>query len=384
MKGVTRSDLRSLAADRAGPCVSLFLPITPGRPQENAVRLRSQIQRAVDLSADFTGPETADRLLAAARQLAGSKTLGTDSGHGLAHFAGLDGEHTFALRAEPPLRAVVGSVFYLRPLIAEVEPARFFLLTLSHRRAALYQGTADNLQLMEVPEMPKGIADALQTHDRDEPLTLHSFRRGGGAGAAEAIFHGHGVGIDDHKDDLVRYFRAVDHAVWNVLRDETAPLLLAGVRYLFPLYAQANSYPHLHAEGVPGNPDRSPRGDLHRAAWSLAAPLFTDRAAEAAELFRRLEGTDRAVTGVTDLIAAAREGGLASLFVTPGAEAWGRVGPEGRMDLRTAYAPGDDELYNVAAVHVLRHGGSVYQVDPAALGRHAGAGVRWFHQSGHP
>jgi hypothetical protein len=59
--------------------------------------------------------------------------------------------------------------------------------------------------------VPRNLAEALLTHDRDEALTFHTRPTSGGSWGA--IFEGHGVGIDDAKDDLLRYFQKIDRAL---------------------------------------------------------------------------------------------------------------------------------------------------------------------------
>ena len=347
----------------------MYSPLTPGRADENRTRLRTLTKRAAERLADADDAGMADRLLAPLRQMAAGKQP-TPMGGGLGYFASPAGHTALALHSPPVERVAVGSVFVVRPLLPEACDAGYFLLALSHRAATLYRGTSAGIHPVEVPGMPAGIEDALRTHDSDEPLTLHSFRRN----RAEAIFHGHGVGIDDHKDDLVRYFRAVDRAVHPVLRGESDPLVLAGVGYLFPLYAEANSYPHLESSGVPGNPDYATLDALHRAAWPLVA---TDAAAErAVRQFRQARGTGRTTCNIQQIVEAAVAGGLETLLLTPMAEAWGHYDPAGhRVEVSASPGSGNDELWNLAAVHVLRHRGEVYEVEPEGLDGSAGGAV---------
>ena len=59
---------------------------------------------------------------------------------------------------------------------------------------------------------------------------------------------------DDTKENLLKYFRLIDRGLHDLFEDERAPLVLAGVEYLFPIYREANTYPRLIEEGIPGNP----------------------------------------------------------------------------------------------------------------------------------
>jgi len=50
-----------------------------------------------------------------------------------------------------------------------------------------------------------------------------------------------------------------------------APLVLAGVEYLFPIYQEANTYPDLVEEGITGNPENLKPEELHDLVgqWNL-------------------------------------------------------------------------------------------------------------------
>src|SRR5690242_4678346 len=100
-------------------------------------------------------------------------------------------------------------------------------------------------------------------------------------GRRATIFHGQGVGTDDEKGQLLHFFQQIDRGLHPLFANEQAPLILAGVAYLFPLYREANPYAHLIEEGVPGNPDLTSLETLHKQGWTIAAPFFLRRRQEA-------------------------------------------------------------------------------------------------------
>jgi len=55
-------------------------------------------------------------------------------------------------------------------------------------------------------------------------------------------------------EPIIEYLRTLDAALHEMLREESAPFVLAGVEYLWPLYRAANTYPHLIEGGVAGKP----------------------------------------------------------------------------------------------------------------------------------
>lgn len=369
-------DLSVLVANRPGPCVSVYAGATPGGGKANITRLRSQVKLAGRMLAPWADAGTARQVLGPLEDWLHDADRGASAAHGWACFAAREFFRVHETSAFVLDKAAVGTVFEIRPLLAHAGGGeRFFVLTLSHKGAKLFAGTSRSLSPVRVPGMPKGIDDALRAHDSDEPLELHSFRRGTGPATAEAIFHGHGVGIDDHKDDLVRYFRAIDRALRPTLRGESAPLVLAAVGYLGPLYAEANSYPHLSHHQVPGNADRLKVGALHAAAWPVVASAFASRIDAAVCQYDEFRGTGRTAEEPADLVRAAANGDIGTLFIDPSVDVWGRS-ESGTSAADSRSGPRAEELTNLAAVHVLRHAGTVYPVTAARLHGQAFAGIR--------
>jgi hypothetical protein len=100
---------------------------------------------------------------------------------------------------------------------------------------------------------------------------LQTPRRGcpGAARGKSAIYHGQGGGVEHEKADITAYFRIIEQALGTLLHEERAPLLFAGVDFLFPLYREVNSYAYFVEEPVPRNPAQWSAVELHRHAMPL-------------------------------------------------------------------------------------------------------------------
>jgi hypothetical protein len=252
------------------------------------------------------------------------------------------------------------------------------VLALSQNQVRLLQGTALGLHEVDVDGLPTSLAQALRFHDRDEPLIFHT-HPSLGLGRWGAIFSGQGVGIDTAKRDLLLYFRHIDRGLHQVLRGEHAPLVLASVAYLWPIYHEANTYPHLLEHGVPGNPDHLSEKELHEKAWAVVKPAFADAEARAAAQYAQLAGTGRTSCDVAEVVRAAYSGHVAILFVGRGRQRPGGFDPvSGVVQLHETPCPGDEDLLNGAAISTLLHGGLVYVTDPDKVpGGGPLAAIRW-------
>jgi len=180
------------------------------------------------------------------------------------------------------------------------------------------------------------------------------------------MFHGQGAGLDNEKQTILHYFQQIDRGLHELFHDETAPLVLAGVEFLLPIYHEANTYPHLLPEGVPGNPERLKGRDeiLREQAWSIAQPFVLKEQQDALAEFEEYQDTDRTSGNVSALVPAACYGQIESLFVALDQEQWGTFEPATyRLDLHETAAPGDEDLLDLAARQTILHGGAVYTLE---------------------
>jgi hypothetical protein len=245
----------------------------------------------------------------------------------------------------------------------------FYILALSQNEVRLLQATRHSVQEVELPGVPKSMAEALRVDEHEAQLQFHTSTRspGGQGGDRPGVYFGTGGTGDERNTDLQRFFHLVDEGVRAKLGPSAAPMLLAGVEYLHPLYRAANEYPHLLEDGLTGNPEGVRPEELHAEAWEVVRPLITAGRAAAAEQFRRLNGAgDKlASTNLDEIVPAAFFSRVESLFVTPTGQAWGRFDPEASTVTRHDRPEADDDdLYDLAAVQTYLNGGNVYAVTP--------------------
>ena len=374
MNPFTREGVADLLAEREGPCLSLFVPSRPGE----GAWWRQALATAEDklLSIGFRAAAAAE-FLAPARAALGE--LAPDAGPGtLALFLGRGWRRLYHLPFDAPPRVALGRLFLITPLLPLLSgDGAFHVLALSSNRTRLLRCTRETVAPVAMPGAPANLDEALARHDVDEVLNYHV--RPLGAGRWAAIFNGHGVGIDDAKDDLLLYFRAIGHALKRAANGDRAPLVLAAVGHLHPLFRRACDLPGLLPEGLPGCPDRLSDDELRRRAWALVEPVFGRRRDEALATYRRLSGTGRTASAVEEVVPAAWRGEIETLFVATDRTLWGQIDPgSGRVVRSDEPIPRDDDLLNVASASVLRHGGVVYPLPAAETPEGASlAGIRW-------
>jgi hypothetical protein len=158
----------------------------------------------------------------------------------------------------------------------------------------------------------------------------------------------------------------VDEGISEVLRGQQAPLVLAGVDYLHPIYHEANTYPHLVDDGIEGNPKELSAEELHAQVWPIVHPILAADQRDAAAQYRQLAGagSERASSELDQVIPAAYHGQIETLFVALDLERWGVFDPDSnKMELHREAQPGDEDLLDLAAVHTVLNSGTVYAVE---------------------
>jgi hypothetical protein len=360
----TRDDLKTLLAEHRSPCISLFMPTHRGGAEEDPIRWRKHLAEAEErlVKAGWRTAEVKE-LLAPGRRLLDDMTFWKNQSDGLAAFVAPQFLRLFRLPLAFKDLVVVANRVYITPLLPLLSGnGRFFVLALSQNAVRLLQGTRQSVSEVDLKGVPRNLAEALLTHDRDEPLTFHARPTSGGGWGA--IFEGHGVGIDNKKEDLLRYFQRIDQGLHPLLREAKAPLVLAAVDYLQPIYRQANTYAHLLESGIAGNPDRLSSKELHDLAWPLVQPLFEEAQQRAAAQYRHLAGTGHASGDLEAVVAAAYDGRVETLFVALDRRVWGVFDPSaGHVEQHEQALFGDVDLLDLAAAHTLAHGRIVYAVE---------------------
>ncbi len=179
---------------------------------------------------------------------------------------------------------------------------------------------------------------------------------------------------DDRKQEVVRFFQELDRAIHDHLHNKTVPLVLAGVDYLMPIYREVSGHQNLLPEGISGNPDLASSVDLHEKAWEIVRPMIISDREKAAERFQDLVGTGKASAQLDEVVTAAFDGRIDTLFVAETDERWGQFDPANR-EVRHFDEPrnGAEDLLDFAAVRTFMNGGTVYALEGDRLPEAAGS-----------
>lgn len=378
-------ELKTLIEHPHSPCVSLYMPMQKAGPEirQNPIRFKNLIREAEErLDAMGIRHTEAINFLQPAMEL-DTTDFWEHQDRGLAIFISSQVFRYYHLPMECQELVVVSDRFHLKPLLHLTNnDGKFYVLALSQKDAKFFEGTRSGLNEVEVENMPKSIDEALLY---DETAKEGQFRIATPKGSTSnpftrsqpGAFHGQGSpDRDQHQEAILQYFHAIDAALHEKLRNRKAPLILAGVEYLHPIYREANSYPHLLEEGITRRPELFQAEELHAEAWPIVEPLFQQSQQDAMELYQQLAGEDtgKASSDLKEIISAAYYQRIDSLFVPVGQQIWGEFDSDSMaVDLHPEPQPNDEDMLDFAAIHTLLNGGTVYVVKPEQMPNDASA-----------
>lgn len=293
-----------------------------------------------------------ESLLGKARELLEDEDFWKHQREGLALFMAPGFFRSYRLPIEVPAKQVVADAFDIRPLLPMLaNDGHFYILAISENEVRLFDASRYGVQELRPDGVPTSMAEALWSDTNEKQIQWHS-----GAGASpgghgrSAMFFGTGpsTGMEQHKVDYKRYFDKVDAALSPFLTSHPAPVVLAGVQYLLPIYRDANTCAQILDGEVHGGPEHKTAEDLHEGAWEMASKHFGLAREKALDRFHELHEKGQATTDLDQIAAGATSGRIETLFLSEsdGLEAGTEVG--GRL--------------NAAAVDTLAKGGDVFVI----------------------
>ncbi|HQH28392.1 MAG TPA: hypothetical protein PLP17_13425, partial [Oligoflexia bacterium] len=349
-------EVQQLLEIQDGPCVSIYLPLErlTAKSRQNEIKLKNMLREAENEAGQlFPHAFDAAPMLAPARKLLKDAEFWRAHSDCLALFISGKGMRTFRLPEIEVEFLFVGDKFHIKPLLSLVaEDSSFYLLAVSQKEVRFFAGSRQEIEQRSLPKVPGSVDEILTMYESRKQLQVHSGASGPG-GLRSGVFHGHGGAndADEHKARLKEFFQQIDQAVSKLAGAAKAPLIFAGVEYLFPLYRSVNSYAGLCEEIISGNPEHLSAETLHKMAWRIIEQRIAAERQKAAERFQNLLFRKEASTDIREILPSAKAGRVDTLFVPVGHCRWGRFRAESaQVELHREKRTGDPDLLDLAAL----------------------------------
>lgn len=344
---IKNDSLLKMAEVRGEWCVSVYMPLGDTHTIKKKNRLKKLTLEAGKKLKDLgVAPLTTGRILGPVDMILEHPGFWDNKSEGIAAFFTTDSFAWHSLQYRFDEMVVVTDRFHLKPLLRNAaQNRRFYLLVLSEEQIRFFEASELGISEPYVKGIPKNSAVFLT------PET-----------------GGDSFGEEEKQGRLLELFKKVDKAVTTHLKDDDAPLILAGEEQLHPVYYDANTCSNLIKIGIGGNADKLSAKELLAKALPIIKPVFRRRREKALSSFQENIATGLASNNFAKIFNAARSGRIETLFVPVGKQKWGKFDNQTNyLEINEQAKPGDKDLLCVASTRTLRGGGEVFVVLPEQM-----------------
>jgi hypothetical protein len=351
MPGILYKALFEQLADYSSDCcISLYIPAV--NEQHDRITFKNKLQQVKTELQQQQKMSTSDidNLIAPGYALLQEEDVWRNMTKGLAVFMSKDYFRYARLNVAPKEIILINHSFYLRPLVpllADVNNDHFYLLMISKKKAKLFRADGFYMEEVAIDDMPDGIEDVVHFEEKEDQKLF----RMGDDGAAT-----------DEKENIALYLKEVDRTIWQaVMNREKAPLLLAGIDYLLPIYRSVSSYQHICTEAMIGSYEHQPMSVLYTAAREKMEPVFNKRHEQALDAYCNKLATPLTSSMPETVIPACYYGKVAELFIDQDMHLWGHFDmANNQLELHGTKQDNDDCMIDKAITQTILHGGQVH------------------------
>jgi hypothetical protein len=341
-------------------CVSIYLPMHKDGKEQNARIAQATLKQCLkkvhkDLEHHEMDSQEIKKYLKPLEALLSDIELWRNPSDGLAIFLDKKGLNYYVLPISFEIKTYVSDHFYLMPLLPLYhEDEEYYLLELSQDYVKLYEANKYGYQDIYIEDFaPAQLEEAVGFDFRQNMLQF----RGGQSFQGTETYQGKGEGKDDVKKELFTFFRAIDNGINKIISDKKAPLIIACADPLFGFYKEANTYPTLLENYIAGDSEFKNKTKLHQESWKIVHPYF-EKIKEAKLLqYKELVHTPKTSYQISEIVPAAMNGKIDTLFVENGADEFGIFDQEtNRLMLRKKTDLNNASISDLSAVNTFLQG----------------------------
>jgi hypothetical protein len=365
---MVKEEFYELSTQEFNHAISIYLPThTAGKEvneKHDLIRFKNLLQAvALELNERGLNNDQTTLLLAPAFQMLKDEKFWLNLDQGLAVFVANDFFEVKLVPVSVPEEFHINSGFHLTPLVSMfINRPYFYLLVLSKSSSSFYKGDNLGMEKLEIEGLPQGVNDVIHFEEKNERKL---FRGGGSAPGREGSLHGHGNGLRDEKEYISQYLKEVDQTLMTeLLANENAPLLIAGVEYIVGIFKQVSHYKNVLNTSLTGNYEHIDVAQLFQKAIALTGPHLEETNKKALKNYYNQLTTALTSSMPEKVIPATYYKQVYDLFVEKDTHIWGTFNVvENKLIINQQKQPNDECLVNKAIVNTISNGGSVYILD---------------------
>jgi hypothetical protein len=377
---MVKEEFYELSRKESEHAISIYLPTHSAGKEVNerydSIRFKNLLQAITEVLNErgLNGDQTKS-LLEPASQLLKEEEFWLGLDQGLAVFIADDFFEVKTVPVTVQEEFHINSRFHLTPLVSLfMDRPHFYLLAISKHASAFYKGDNLGLERLEIEGLPQGVNDVIHFEEKNERQLLRG-------GPREGSTHGHGSGLSDEKEYISQYLKEVDQTLMTeLLVNETAPLVIAGVEYIVGIYRQVSRYKNLVEGAITGNHEHTELAQLYQKALDLAAPHLEEANKKALKNYYNQLSTPLTSSMPEKVIPATYYKQVYDLFVEKDLHIWGTFDEaENALVINEQQQPNDVCLVNKAIINTISNGGDVYvlEADKMPNGAQIAASLRF-------
>jgi hypothetical protein len=377
---MVKEEFYDLSGRESEPAISIFLPTHSAGKEVNErydlIRFKNLLQAITqELSERGFSNDQTEELLEPAHQLLKNEEFWLSLDQGMAIFIADAFFEVKTLPVAVPEEFHINSRFHLAPLVPLFkELPHFYLLAISKNASSFYRGDSLGMERLDIEGLPQGINDVIHFEEKSERQLLRGGPREGSA-------HGHGSGLSDEKEYISQYLKEVDQTLMTeLLANENAPLVIAGVEYIVGIYRQVSRYKNLVDSAITGNHEHTEMAQLFHKAFEIASPHLEEANKKALKNYYNQLNTALTSSMPEKVIPATYYKQVYDLFVEKDAHIWGTFNEaENKLVINQEKQLDDVCLVNRAIVNTISNGGDVYilEADRMPNGAQIAASLRF-------
>ncbi len=369
MDHITVDRLKEMAIVNEPCCISIFLPThRSGKEVTEMIDqkvLKQQVKEIIKkLKSDKLEENEIKDILEPVKKLVEDSGFWNHQSDGLAIFRNKNLLEYYKLPVHFESYTHIADHFYPTPLISYVNNSgKFYLLALSLSSVRVYECYSNRISELETEELiPEKLEKVVGFDYQEKSLQF----RQGQTGTNQPMFHGHGRANEEEKKlEIMKFFREVNKGLMQLLKDQEAPLVIATVDYLMPIYKEVNSYRNLQEDFIAGNPEHENPGTLQEKARTIVESYFKHEIINKVKAYELALSNHKASPNEDEIIPAAINKRVDTLFVKNGEKMWG-IYDRSTNKIISLSRDSDQGtcLVNMAAMHTILNNGKVIIAEP--------------------
>jgi len=370
MQAPTINEFKNLIQTKGDSLISMYIPTVKSgnQTEQNHIRFHNVLREVENTLKEMGVREKdIDTKLGAIKQLTENHSYWEHQERGLAFFLENGQYREFSLPFSVEEHFHIAERFYIKPLLPLFQSnAHYFCLTITKSGGHLYRCSPYSIEEIEVPDAPEGMEDSTKYDQMEEHLQYRTGSHVGPDGTDSRMVHGQGVGTDEkqEKKRVEEYIKNLQKAVYQVINEESIPLVLVCLDEFQSMYRTTNTYKYLVDDFVRHNPDQLDRTDLLKQTYSLISPRVEEEKKNEWNRFQQFRDTAKATDTLKEAVTASYEGRIATLFIPLEEKRWGVFDPlTEKVELHDSMEPADQELMDITAANTILHGGKVYTIE---------------------